>query len=43
MSAEIYQFEDFELDRDAYQLRRTGGVVHLERIPLDPRDSRPRI
>ena len=35
MSAEIYQFEDFELDRGAYQLRRDGRVVHLERIPLD--------
>jgi TolB-like protein/DNA-binding winged helix-turn-helix (wHTH) protein len=35
MSAEIYQFEDFELDRGAYQLRRAGGTVHLERIPLD--------
>src|SRR5277367_3074651 len=35
MSAEIYQFEDFELDRRAYQLRRDGRVVHLERIPLD--------
>src|SRR5580692_178557 len=35
MSAEIYQFEDFELDREAYQLRRDGRVVHLERIPLD--------
>jgi hypothetical protein len=32
MSAEIYQFEDFELDRGAYQLRRDGRVVHLERI-----------
>jgi TolB-like protein/DNA-binding winged helix-turn-helix (wHTH) protein len=35
MTAEIYQFEDFELDRGAYQLRRAGGVVRLERIPLD--------
>jgi DNA-binding winged helix-turn-helix (wHTH) protein len=35
MGAEILRFEDFELDRGAYQLRRTGQVVHLERIPLD--------
>jgi TolB-like protein/DNA-binding winged helix-turn-helix (wHTH) protein/Flp pilus assembly protein TadD len=35
MPAEIYQFEDFELDAGAYQLRRAGRVVHLERIPLD--------
>src|SRR5260370_13262875 len=28
-------FEDFELDRGAYVLRRAGRAVHLERIPLD--------
>ena len=32
MSAEIYQFEDFELDRGAF---RRDGRVSLERIPLD--------
>ena len=35
MSSEVLRFEDFELDRGAYQLRRAGRVVHLERIPLD--------
>ncbi len=35
MAAERFDFEDFELDRSAYELRRAGGVVHLERIPLD--------
>ena len=35
MPAEVYQFEDFELDSGAYQLRRAGRVVRLERIPLD--------
>jgi DNA-binding winged helix-turn-helix (wHTH) protein/tetratricopeptide (TPR) repeat protein len=28
-------FEDFELDRRAYELRRGGSIVHLERIPFD--------
>ena len=35
MSAERFEFEDFELHRSAYELRRAGSVVHLERIPLD--------
>src|SRR5216684_492602 len=35
MPAERFEFEDFELDRSAYELRRAGTVVHLERIPLD--------
>ncbi len=35
MGAEIVRFGDFELDRGAYQLRRAGQVVHLQRIPLD--------
>jgi len=35
MPAEVYQFENFELDSGAYQLRRAGRVVRLERIPLD--------
>ena len=32
---ELLRFEDFELDRNAYQLRRGGRVVRLERIPLE--------
>jgi TolB-like protein/DNA-binding winged helix-turn-helix (wHTH) protein/Tfp pilus assembly protein PilF len=35
MPAERFEFEDFELDRSGYELRRAGTVVHLERIPLD--------
>jgi TolB-like protein/DNA-binding winged helix-turn-helix (wHTH) protein len=35
MASEILRFEDFELDRGAYELRRAGRVVRLERIPLD--------
>ena len=31
----MLRFQDFELDRGAYELRRGGQVVHLERIPLD--------
>jgi class 3 adenylate cyclase/tetratricopeptide (TPR) repeat protein len=31
----MLRFADFELDRGAYQLRRAGRPVHLERIPLD--------
>src|SRR6266852_22458 len=35
MAAERFDFEDFEADRSAYELRRAGSVIHLERIPLD--------
>jgi DNA-binding winged helix-turn-helix (wHTH) protein/tetratricopeptide (TPR) repeat protein len=35
MAAEILHFDDFELDRGAYELRHAGQTVHLERIPLD--------
>src|SRR5216683_585694 len=35
MAAERFDFEDFEVDRSTYELRRAGSVVHLERIPLD--------
>ena len=35
MPAERFEFEDFELDRSVYELRRAGTVVHLERIPLE--------
>src|SRR5216683_2456293 len=34
MAAEIFRFADFELDRSAYQLRRAGTSVHLQRIPF---------
>lgn len=35
MPVETVHFEDFELDRSAYELRRGGSIVHLERIPFD--------
>ena len=35
MPTAFLRFENFELDRGAYQLRRDGRAVHLERIPLD--------
>src|SRR5271169_2251937 len=35
MPANICRFADYELDRSAYQLRRKGRPVQLERIPLD--------
>jgi TolB-like protein/DNA-binding winged helix-turn-helix (wHTH) protein len=35
MSSECFQFEGFELDRSAYQLRYDGEVVRLERLPLE--------
>jgi len=35
MAAELTQFANFELDRGAYELRRKGRVVPLQRIPLD--------
>jgi pimeloyl-ACP methyl ester carboxylesterase/DNA-binding winged helix-turn-helix (wHTH) protein len=35
MIADILRFADFELDRSAYQLRRKGEALALERIPLD--------
>ena len=31
----MLRFAVFELDRGAYQLRRAGLPVHIERIPLD--------
>jgi DNA-binding winged helix-turn-helix (wHTH) protein len=34
MAAEIFRFEDFEFDRGAYELRRGGTAVHLQRIPF---------
>ena len=35
MPVETIRFEDFELDRRAYELRCGGSIVHLERIPFD--------
>jgi adenylate cyclase len=35
MPTALLRFGNFELDRGAYQLRRDGRVVRLERIPLD--------
>jgi pimeloyl-ACP methyl ester carboxylesterase/DNA-binding winged helix-turn-helix (wHTH) protein len=35
MAADIIKFSGFELDRDAYQLRRNGESLPLERIPLE--------
>src|SRR5271166_3385098 len=35
MAANIWHFAGYELDRSAYQLRRKGRPVQLERIPLD--------
>ena len=35
MSAELLQFENFDLDRGAYELRRAGRKVRLERIPFE--------
>jgi hypothetical protein len=35
MSEEAIRFEDFELDRGAFELRREGRAVRLERIPLE--------
>lgn len=35
VDSEIIRFEDFELDRGAFELRQSGRVVRLERIPLE--------
>jgi len=35
MPENLFQFEDFVLDRGAYELRRRGVVVPLQRIPLE--------
>ncbi len=35
MSEGLSQFEDFVLDRGAYELRRGDAVVPLQRIPLE--------
>jgi DNA-binding winged helix-turn-helix (wHTH) protein/tetratricopeptide (TPR) repeat protein len=35
MPENLFQFDDFVLDRGAYELRRDGEVVPLQRIPLE--------
>jgi TolB-like protein/Tfp pilus assembly protein PilF len=35
MASEIIRFEDLELDLSRYELRRSGRVLRLERIPMD--------
>ena len=35
MPSEVIHFGDFELDPGAFELRRSGRVVRLERIPLE--------
>ncbi len=35
MSEELIRFEDFELDPRAYQMRRSGRTLKLERIPME--------
>ena len=35
MPGELFRFKEFELDRSAFELRRAGQSVHLERIPLE--------
>jgi TolB-like protein/DNA-binding winged helix-turn-helix (wHTH) protein len=35
MAQQRFLFDDFELDRRAYELRHRGGIVGLQRIPLE--------
>jgi TolB-like protein/DNA-binding winged helix-turn-helix (wHTH) protein/Tfp pilus assembly protein PilF len=35
MSSDIWHFEDFEVDPNAYRLSCSGEIVRLERIPLE--------
>ena len=35
MPGELLRFREFELDRGAFELRRAGRSVHLERIPFE--------
>jgi class 3 adenylate cyclase len=35
MSSDVWHFEDFELDPNAYRLSRSEEIVRLERIPLE--------
>src|SRR5216684_8099302 len=34
MAADIFRFGDFELDRSAYEVRRGGTALYLQRIPF---------
>src|SRR5216683_6421803 len=34
LRTEIFRFGEFELDRSAYELRRGGTALHLQRIPF---------
>ena len=35
MAADLVRFDEFELDLHAYQLRRSGRMLKLERIPME--------
>ena len=35
MTADRLRFEDFELDLRTYQMRRSGRILKLERIPME--------
>ena len=35
MAPDLLRFEDFELDLRSYQVRRAGGMLRLERIPME--------
>jgi eukaryotic-like serine/threonine-protein kinase len=35
MPGELFRFREFELDRNAFELRHAGQSVHLERIPFE--------
>ncbi len=35
MTADLVRFNEFELDLRAYQLRRSGRMLKLERIPME--------
>src|ERR1700730_10239034 len=35
MPAEVWRFEDFELDPSSYRLRHKDRIVRLERIPFE--------
>ena len=35
VAADLVRFEDFELDLRSYQVRRSGRMLRLERIPME--------
>jgi DNA-binding winged helix-turn-helix (wHTH) protein len=35
MPEDLFEFDDFVLDRGAYELRRGDEVVPLQRVPLE--------